>query len=107
MINEFERDLIREKLSRVMYLRKLIADEMEHASIIKFSFDSWKSITVYKLESFNKVVEAYGVEPSDITTEVVSGGHIKRSTNINGYVIDVYALKGSDEYEQIKGALVI
>lgn len=104
-MNNVEKDMVKEKLSRIMWLSKILEDEKEHSSIISFASDSWKSITVYKLESFNKVTEAYEIEASDITTEVVCDGHIKKSTVVNGFEINVYILKGSNEYECIKRSL--
>lgn len=103
-MNDCEKDLIKEKINRLIWLRKLFIDELEHSSVISFTGES-TNITLYKLKSFDDVVEAFGIEPIDITNEIVCDGAIKRSIKIKGVEFNVYALKGSDEYENAKRAL--
>ena len=103
-MNDCEKDLIKEKINRLIWLRKLFNDELEHSSAISFTGELL-NITVYKLKSFDDMVEAFGIEPSDITIEIVCDGHIKKSVKIKGIEFNVYALKGSEEYEIAKRAL--
>jgi hypothetical protein len=106
-MEDFKRDSIKEKIDRILWLKKLLNDELEFSSVVEFTpdYSDRDKLTMYGLESFDMVAEAYGIGNEYITTEVVSGGHFKKYMRVKGIEVNVYALKGSDDYDAIKRAL--